>query len=74
METIQCDLDVSVYVRRPEGGSESQGPGGEGRSATTNNRAEVVTRRDGTHWRLNTLTSRIINYYQKKFYLRKLCT
>ena len=50
----------------PEGAGDFQGSGGNIRYSTTNNRAEDVTRREGTRRQLNTLVSKIINYYQQK--------
>ncbi len=57
---IGC-IDVS-----PEGGGDFQGSGGDGRSPTTNIRAEVVARQEGARRGLNTLISKIINDYQQK--------
>ena len=54
-------IDVS-----PEGAGDFQGTGGDGRLSTTNNRAEDVARREGARRGLNTLISKIINYYQQK--------
>ncbi len=45
---IGC-IDVS-----PEGDGDFQGSGGDGRSSTTNIRAEVVARREGARRGLNT--------------------
>jgi hypothetical protein len=50
----------------PEGAGDFQGSGGDRRSSTTNNRAEVVTRREGARRQINSLISKIINYYQQK--------
>jgi hypothetical protein len=54
-------IDVS-----PEWDGDFQGPGGDGRSSSTNNRAEDVARREGARQRHNTLVSKIINEYQQK--------
>ncbi len=45
----------------PEGGGDFQGSGGDGRSSTTNIRAEVVARQEEARRGLNTLISKIIN-------------
>ena len=53
---------VDVWL---EGTGDFQGSGGDIRSSTTNNRAEVVTRREGARRQINSLISKIINYYQQ---------
>ena len=47
----------------PEGAGDFQGSGGNGLPSTRNNRAEDVARREGARQQLNTLISKVINYY-----------